>query len=64
MRKMIIGTMAIGIGVAALIYSFPMMTGSIIAEKSGGSLSSIFSFILIACGLALFFIEAREGIKN
>ena len=64
MRKLIIGTLSLGIGAAALLYSFPSITGNAIAETTKTPLVPIFSFILIACGIALFAMEAIEARKK
>lgn len=64
MRKLIIGTLSLGIGAALLLYSFPIMTGSVISDSTGTNLLPLFGSVLFLCGLALFFMEARETRKK
>ena len=60
MRRQIIGTFSIILGTILVLDSIPGITGNIISEQTGFNLVSVFGLIFLACGLALFFLEARE----
>ena len=64
MRKLIIGTLSTAIGAGVFLYSFPVITGNVVSESSGVNLLPLFGSILLVCGVALFFLEAKERKKN
>jgi len=64
MRRQIIGTLSIILGTIIILDSIPGITGNIISEQTGLNLVSVFGLIFFVCGLALFFLEARETQRN
>ena len=64
MRKVIIGTISIILGVVLLMDSLPGITGYVISTQETINLLSIFGFIFLICGFALFVLEAREKQKT
>ena len=60
MRRQIIGTLSIILGTILIMDSIPGITGNIISEQAGLNLISFFGLVFLVCGLALFFLEARE----
>ncbi|MDP3991916.1 MAG: hypothetical protein U1B79_00935 [Candidatus Pacearchaeota archaeon] len=62
MRRKIIGMFSIILGTIIILDSLPGITGNIISEQTGLNLISFFGLIFLVCGLALFFLEARETI--
>ena len=61
MRRQIIGTFSIILGTILVLDSIPDITGNIISEQTGFNLVSVFGLIFLVCGIALFFLEAREA---
>ncbi len=64
MKRQIIGTISIILGTIAILDSIPSITGNIISNQPGLNLVSLFGIILFVCGLALFFLEAKESQKE
>ena len=62
MRRQIIGTLSIILGTIIILDSIPGITGNIISEQTGLNLISFFGLIFLVCGVALFFLEARENL--
>ena len=64
MRRQIIGTLSIILGTIIILDSIPGITGNIISDQTGLNLASLFGVVLFVCGLALFFLEAKEAQKK
>ena len=63
MRKIIIGTLSVMLGTLLLMDSLPGITGYVISNGDGSSLLSVFGFIFLICGFALFILEVRKDRK-
>ena len=63
MRRQIIGTLSIILGTVIILDSIPGLTGHIVSEQTGLNFVSLFGVVFFVCGLALFFLEAKEEQK-
>lgn len=59
-RRVVIGMLSLVLGTMIVLDSIPGITGNIISQQTGSNLVSVFGFIFLVCGLALFVLEARE----